>query len=101
DLLPRLAAELIAAKVDVIFATGSEAASAAQTQTKTIPIVMTSSNPVWLAFVASLARPGGNITGLSILGPEVSAKRLELLKELIPRNGPVGACWKPKYPPGR
>jgi putative ABC transport system substrate-binding protein len=101
DLLPRLAAELIAAKVDVIFATGSEATSAARMQTKTIPIVMTSSNPVGLGFVASLARPGGNITGLSILGPEVSAKRLELLKELIPGIVHVAACWNPNDPAAR
>jgi putative ABC transport system substrate-binding protein len=101
DLLPRLAAELVAAKVDVIFATGSEAASAARMQTKTIPIVVTSSNPVGLGFVASLARPGGNITGLSILGPEVSAKRLELLKELIPGIVHVAACWNPNDPAAR
>jgi ABC-type uncharacterized transport system substrate-binding protein len=101
DIFPQLAAELIAGKVDVIFASGSEATTAAQSQTKTIPIVMTSTNPVGLGFVASLARPGGNITGLSILGPEVSAKRLELLKELVPGIAKVAVFWNPKDPAAR
>lgn len=101
DTLPQLAAELIAAKVDVIFASGSEATSVVRSQTKSIPVVMTSTNPVGLGFVASLARPGGNITGLSILGPEVSAKRLELLKDLIPGIAKVAACWNPNDPSAR
>jgi putative ABC transport system substrate-binding protein len=101
DAFPQLAAELIAAKVDVIFASGSEATSVVRSQTKGIPIVMTSTNPVGLGFVASLARPGGNITGLSILGPEVSAKRLELLKDLIPGIAKVAACWNPNDPSAR
>jgi putative tryptophan/tyrosine transport system substrate-binding protein len=84
DRLNQLAAELVAAKVDVIFGWGSQSTSALRRQTNRIPIVMTSTNPVGLGFVASLARPGGNITGLSLLGPEVAAKRLQLLKELIP-----------------
>jgi putative ABC transport system substrate-binding protein len=100
-VLPKLAAELIAARVDVIFASGSEATSAVRGQSKTIPVVMTSTNPVGLGFVASLARPGGNITGLSILGPEVSAKRLQLLKELIPELAAVAACWNPDDPGAR
>ena len=62
---------------------------------------MTSGNPVGLGFVASLARPGGNITGLSILGPEVSAKRLELLKELIPGIAKAAAFWNPNDPSAR
>jgi ABC-type uncharacterized transport system substrate-binding protein len=78
DRLAELAAELVAAKVDVIFAAGSEATSAARQKTTTIAIVMTSTNPVGLGFVASLAKPGGNVTGLSLLGPEVSGKRLQM-----------------------
>jgi putative ABC transport system substrate-binding protein len=96
--LAGLAAELTAAKVDVIFAGGSEATQAAQRETKIIPIVMTSTNPVALGFVSSLARPGGNITGLSLLGPEASGKRLELLRELIPGIGKVAVFWNPHDP---
>jgi putative tryptophan/tyrosine transport system substrate-binding protein len=98
DRLAGLAAELTAARVDVIFAGGSEATQAAQRETKTIPIVMTSTNPVALGFVASLARPGGNITGLSLLGPEASGKRLEIFKELIPGLSKVSVFWNPNDP---
>jgi putative ABC transport system substrate-binding protein len=98
DRLAGLASELIAAKVDVIFTGGSEATHAAQRETKTIPIVMTSTNPVALGFVASLAHPGGNITGLSLLGPEASGKRLELLRELIPGIAKVAVFWNPDDP---
>ena len=86
DQLNQLAAELVAAKVDVIFAVGSQATNALRRRTSSIPIVMMSTNPVGLGFVESLAKPGGNITGLSILGPEVAGKRLELLKELVPES---------------
>jgi putative tryptophan/tyrosine transport system substrate-binding protein len=85
DRLPTLAAELVRLKVDIIITAGAPAARAAKEATSTIPIVMTQiGDPVGSGFVASLARPGGNITGLSILAPELSGKRLELLKEIVP-----------------
>ena len=86
DLLPALAAELVRLKVDVIVTGGPPATRAAKEATITIPIVMEQdSDPVGLGYVASLARPGGNITGLSTLASEISGKRLELLKEIIPK----------------
>ena len=86
DRLPALAAELVRLKVDIIITGGEPATSAAKEATVTIPIVMTQvGDPVGSGFVASLARPGGNITGSSTLAPELSGKRLELLKEIIPR----------------
>ena len=86
DRLPALAAELVRLKVDVIVANGPPSTRAAKEATVTIPIVMAQdSDPVGSGFVASLERPGGNITGLSTLAPEVSGKRLELLKEIIPK----------------
>jgi putative ABC transport system substrate-binding protein len=86
DQLPALAAELVRLKVDVIVTGGGRATRAAKEATNTIPIVMAQvPDPVGDGFVASLARPGGNITGLSALGPELSGKRLELLKETVPR----------------
>ena len=86
DRVPALAAELVRLKVDVIVTGGATDTRAAKEATNTIPIVMTrDADPVGLGYVASLARPGGNITGLSTLSPEISGKRLELLKEIIPR----------------
>src|SRR5215469_11876301 len=86
DRLPGLAAELVALKVDVLVTSGPTATRPAKEATSTIPIVMTfDDDPVGSGFVASLARPGGNITGLSTLAPEISGKQLELLKEIIPR----------------
>jgi putative ABC transport system substrate-binding protein len=86
ELLPRAAAELVNLKVDVIVSGGPTSTRAAKQTTNTIPIVMTlEGDPVRDGLVASLARPGGNITGLSTLGPELSGKRLELLKEIIPK----------------
>jgi ABC-type uncharacterized transport system substrate-binding protein len=86
DHLPALAAELVRLKVDVIVTGGGRATRTAKEATNTIPIVMAQvPDPVGDGFVASLARPGGNITGLSALGPELSGKRLELLKETIPK----------------
>ena len=86
DRLPVLAAELVRLKVDIIITVGPPAARAAKEVTATIPIVMMQvGDPVGSGFVASLARPGGNITGLSSLAPELSGKRLELLKEIVPR----------------
>ena len=86
DRLPALAAELARLKVDVIVTTSPSPTRAAKEATVTIPIVMTQdTDPVGNGFVARLARPGGNITGLSTLAPELSGKRLELLKEIIPK----------------
>ena len=85
DRLPALAADLVRLKVDVIVTSASQETRAAKVATSTIPIVMINEpDPVGTGFVASLARPGGNITGLSTLSPELSGKRLELLKEIIP-----------------
>src|SRR5713226_5828423 len=84
DRLTALAAELVRLKVDVIVASGTAEASAANSATKTIPIVMpNAADPVGSGLVASLARPGGNLTGMSILAPELSGKRLQLLKETV------------------
>ena len=86
DRLPALAAELVHLKVDIIVSASPPATRAAKEATSTIPIVMTQdSDPVANGFVASLARPGENISGLSTVAPELSGKRLELLKEIVPR----------------
>jgi putative ABC transport system substrate-binding protein len=86
DRLPALAAELVRLKVDIIVTAGGQATRAAKEATPTIPIVMTNDpDPVGSGFVASLGHPGGNITGLSTLAPELSGKRLELLKEVVPK----------------
>ncbi len=86
DRFPALAAELVRLKVDVIVTWGSTATRAAKEATNTIPIVMANdADPVASGVVASLARPGGNITGFSTLSPELSGKRLELLKEIVPK----------------
>ena len=99
DRLSVLAGELVDLKVDVIVAAGSQAVHAAQRTTKSIPIVMTSSSdPVGTGFVASLAHPGGNITGLSILGPDLSTKRLEMLKEVVLGVSRVAVFWNPDDP---
>jgi len=85
DRLPALAAELVRLKVDIIVSAGPQSTRAAKEATVTIPIVMAFDfDPVGNGFVASLARPGGNITGLSTLAPEISGKQLELLKEIVP-----------------
>jgi len=86
DRLPSLAAELVHLKVDIIVTSGLGSTRPANEATNTIPIVMTQDpDPVGNGFVASLARPGRNITGLSTLSPELSGKRLELLKEIVPK----------------
>jgi putative ABC transport system substrate-binding protein len=86
ERLPTLAAELVRLKVDVIVTAGPAATRPAKEATVTISIVMAQVNdPVGNGFVASLARPGGNITGLATLGPEISGKHLELLKETVPK----------------
>jgi putative ABC transport system substrate-binding protein len=80
--LPELAAELIRLKVDVIFASGDLAPKVAQQATETIPIVAISDDILGAGVIASLSRPGGNTTGLTILAPELSAKRLEVLRDM-------------------
>ena len=86
DRLPALARQLVGLKVDIIVSAGGQATRAAREATSTIPIVMTNDpDPVGSGFVASLARPGGNVTGLSTLAPELSGKRLELLREVVPK----------------
>jgi putative ABC transport system substrate-binding protein len=86
DRLPSLAAELVHLKVDVIVAEAPTSTRSAKQATVTIPIVMMfDEDPVGSGFVASLAHPGGNITGLSSLNPEISGKQLELLKEIVPK----------------
>jgi putative tryptophan/tyrosine transport system substrate-binding protein len=99
ESLPALADELVQAKVDVLVAASSPAVVAASRATRTIPIVMPlSSDPVGDGLVASLAHPGGNITGLSLMAPELGEKRLQLLKELFPRaTYAVAAVWNPAY----
>lgn len=85
DRLPALAEELVRLKVDLIVAWGTPAVQAAKNATRTIPIVMgPTADPVGTGLIASLARPGGNITGLSAMAPELAGKRLELLRELVP-----------------
>ena len=95
-----LAAELVRLKVDVIVAVGSPLIQAAKQATNAIPIVMsgTGADPVAAGFVASLGRPGGNITGLSMLSTELSGKRLELLKETVANPGRVAVLRNPKFP---
>jgi putative ABC transport system substrate-binding protein len=97
ERLPQLAAQLAQLSVEVIFAMGSDAARAAKDVTN-IPIVATAADPVGTKLVATLARPGGNITGLSILSPELSGKRVELLKEVIPRLARLGVLLNSATP---
>ena len=96
ERLPDLAAELVRLNVDVIVAGASQSVRAAKQATKTIPIVFHGvGDPVAQGIVASLARPGGNITGLASLSPEVGGKRLELLKEAVPTASRVAVVWNP------
>jgi putative ABC transport system substrate-binding protein len=101
DHLPTLVAELMRFKVDIIVTTGGTPTRAAKEATSTVPIVMAQdSDPVGSGFVASLARPGGNITGLSSLAPELGGKRLELLKEIVPKLSRIailGTSTNPGY----
>jgi len=99
ERFPELAAELVQLRVDCIIVPTEPAALAAQHATQTIPIVMTAaSDPVSAGLVANLAQPGGNITGLTSLGPELSGKRLELLKEVVPGLTRVAVLWNPVKP---
>jgi len=94
DRYPALATELIASKVDVLVAVSTPAAVAARQATTTTPIIMVAaSDPVGSGLVASLARPGANITGLSLLAPELSAKRLDLFKQAMPRLARAAVLW--------
>jgi len=94
DRLPELATELVQLKVDAIFTTGTPAIFALKKATKTIPIVFFStSDPIGTGVVASLAHPGGNITGISVLASELWPKRLELLKEISPKLSRVAMLW--------
>jgi putative ABC transport system substrate-binding protein len=95
EQLPELAAELIRLKVDVIYAGGDLAARVAQQATGTIPIVTITDDILGAGLIASLSRPGGNITGLTILAPELSAKRLEVLRDMIPGLSRVTALHDP------
>jgi len=98
DRLPARAAELVALKVDVIVAADTPAALAAKQATRTLPIVFIGAgDPVTIGLVTSLARPGGNVTGLSLLAPELVGKRLELLKQAVPGVGRVAALWQPGF----
>ena len=98
DRLPALAEELVRLKVDVIITPGSNDTRAAKNATKTIPIVFlgAGSDPVVLGLVDSLARPGGNLTGVSNMASELAGKRLELLKETIPNLSRVAVLWNPQ-----
>src|SRR5438309_9044585 len=99
ERLPELAAELVRLNCAVIVAIGNEATGAAKNATKETPIVMAStSEAVRSGLVASLARPGGNITGLTSTGYEILGKRLEVLKEMIPKLSRVGFLWSPTSP---
>src|SRR5262245_4052266 len=93
ERLPELAAELVRLKVDLIVASAPPSASAAKKATTTIPIVISSGDPVGLGLVASLAQPGGNLTGVSSLAPELNTKRLEILKDAVPKLTRVGVLW--------
>jgi len=96
DRLPALAADLVGRKVDLIVAFGGiPAALAAKSATSTIPIVFSVGDPVDLGLVAGLARPSGNLTGVSTMAPELSPKRLELLSELVPRVGVIALLVNP------
>ena len=96
--LPELAAELVRSKPDVIFALGGDVVPFAQKATTTIPIVMWVSNdPVETGLVQSLARPGGNITGMTLILDELAGKRLALLKEVIPQISTVAVLWNPDH----
>ena len=102
DRLPELAAELVRLKVDIIVVAGGDVTiQAAKNATKTIPIVMMGigSDPVEAGLVESLARPGGNVTGLTTLTRELGGKRLELLKEAVPKLARVAVLYDPANPP--
>lgn len=96
--VPGLISELVAGRVDVLVTVGSFATLAAQRVTSTVPIVFASGNPVKSGIVASLNRPGGNATGVSILASDYSAKWLELMKEALPKLKRIAVLWNPENP---
>jgi putative ABC transport system substrate-binding protein len=97
--LPKLATGLIRRKVDVIFAIGAAAALAAKQATSTVPIVMLDvPNALELGLIVSLARPGGNVTGVTFPLAELSTKHMELLKQIVPGLTSVGVLWNPATP---
>jgi putative ABC transport system substrate-binding protein len=99
ERLPGLAAELVRLKMDIIAAETTPASLAVQQATTTIPIVMTLvADPVESGLISSLARPGGNITGLSLQLPDIAAKRLQLLREVVPGVSRVGILWNSASP---
>ncbi len=100
ERLPDLATDLVRLRVEVLVANGSASTFAAQRATSTIPIVMLGGgvDPVASGFIASLAHPGGNITGVSALGVDLSGKRLEILKEAVPAVSRIAAFWNPANP---
>jgi putative ABC transport system substrate-binding protein len=98
DRLPELARELVHLKVDIIFAGSRPATEAAKNATQMIPIVTSSGDPVGSGYVAGLAQPGGNITGVTNFAPELVGKRLELLKELVPQLSLVAVLHTPGEP---
>jgi putative tryptophan/tyrosine transport system substrate-binding protein len=101
ERLPALAAELVALKVDVIVAANTRAALAAKQATRTLPIVFANaSDPIASGLVTSLARPGGNVTGLSLLAPELAGKCMELLTQAVPGVSRVAFLWQPGGLPG-
>jgi putative ABC transport system substrate-binding protein len=98
ERLPQLAAELVQLKVDVLIPIATAPTLAAHAATKTIPIVMVgATDPVATGIVASLARPGGNVTGVSINAAEISAKRVQLLKEAVPKISRVAVLWNSSF----
>jgi putative ABC transport system substrate-binding protein len=102
EILPDLAAELVRLQPDVILAIGTPSTRAAKLATQTIPIVFTRiSDPVGLGLVPALARPGGNLTGVSLLTGDFAAKWLEFLMLAVPRAKRVGVIWDPNFPPAR
>jgi ABC-type uncharacterized transport system substrate-binding protein len=99
DRLPELAAELVRLNVDVILAFGTLAPLAAKRASATVPIVMANAgDPLGSGLVASLARPGGNVTGMSLMAPDLGGKRLELLKEILPWLSRVAVIWNAANP---
>ena len=98
EKVPALIAELLALKVDVLVTVGTSISLAARRATSTVPIVCISGDPVGTGLVASLSRPGGNVTGLSLLAADYSEKWLELLKEALPKLHRAAVLWNPDNP---
>ena len=97
--MPGFVADFVRLKVDVIVSSATPAIRSAKEQTSSIPIIMAGvTDPVGSGFVASLAKPGGNITGLTHIAPDLTGKRLELLKEVVPRLSRVAVLWNPNQP---